>query len=112
MTVTCRPPPGIAPLPLRGELFQSCENQPEGCSIADFLLYIGADDERHPARRFGVAEIGAIEPAERLRKRADRFGDLALRLICLGAALLGAVVLILIAKEVIEGASPRSPSTA
>ncbi len=40
------------------------------------------------------------------RKRADRFGDVALRLICLGAALLAAVVLILIAKEVFEGAQP------
>jgi phosphate transport system permease protein len=40
------------------------------------------------------------------RKRADRVGDLALRLICLGAALLAAIVLILIAKEVIEGAEP------
>jgi phosphate transport system permease protein len=40
------------------------------------------------------------------RKRADRVGDLMLRLICLGAVLLGAVVLILIAKEVIEGAEP------
>jgi phosphate transport system permease protein len=38
------------------------------------------------------------------RKRADRVGDVALRLICLGAAVLAAVVLILIAKEVFEGA--------
>src|SRR5689334_8783463 len=40
------------------------------------------------------------------RKRADRFGDVALRLICLGAAVLAGVVLVLIAKEVIEGAQP------
>ena len=40
------------------------------------------------------------------RKRADRFGDVALRLICLAAALLAAVVLVLIAKEVFEGAQP------
>ncbi|OJU82819.1 MAG: phosphate ABC transporter permease subunit PstC [Solirubrobacterales bacterium 70-9] len=40
------------------------------------------------------------------RKRADRFGDVALRLICLGAAVLAAIVLVLIAKEVIEGAQP------
>jgi phosphate transport system permease protein len=40
------------------------------------------------------------------RKRADRFGDVALKLICLGAAVLAAFVLILIAKEVIEGAHP------
>jgi phosphate transport system permease protein len=40
------------------------------------------------------------------RKRADRVGDMALRLICAGAAVLAAVVLILIAKEVIEGAEP------
>ncbi|MBS1882148.1 MAG: phosphate ABC transporter permease subunit PstC [Actinobacteria bacterium] len=40
------------------------------------------------------------------RKRADRVGDLSLRLICAGAAVLAAIVLILIAKEVIEGAQP------
>jgi len=40
------------------------------------------------------------------RKRADRFGDMSLRLICAGAAVLAAVVLFLIAKEVIEGAQP------
>ena len=40
------------------------------------------------------------------RKRADRFGDVALRLICLGAAVLAGVVLVLIAKEVFEGAQP------
>jgi len=40
------------------------------------------------------------------RKRADRIGDVSLRLICLGAALLAAVVLILIAKEVFEGSQP------
>jgi len=38
------------------------------------------------------------------RKRADRFGDLSLRLVCAAAAVLAAVVLILIAKEVFEGA--------
>lgn len=40
------------------------------------------------------------------RKRADRFGDVALKLICLGAAVLAAIVLILIAKEVFEGGQP------
>jgi phosphate transport system permease protein len=40
------------------------------------------------------------------RKRADRFGDIALRLICAAAAVLAAVVLLLIAKEVFEGAQP------
>jgi phosphate transport system permease protein len=40
------------------------------------------------------------------RKRADRVGDLALRLICMAAAVLAAVVLILIAKEIYEGAHP------
>jgi phosphate transport system permease protein len=40
------------------------------------------------------------------RKKADRFGDVALRLICAGAALLAAVVLVLIVKEVVEGAQP------
>jgi phosphate transport system permease protein len=40
------------------------------------------------------------------RKRADRFGDVSLRLICLGAAVLAGIVLVLIAKEVIEEAHP------
>jgi phosphate transport system permease protein len=40
------------------------------------------------------------------RKRADRFGDVSLRLICLGAAVLAGIVLVLIAKEVIEEAQP------
>jgi phosphate transport system permease protein len=40
------------------------------------------------------------------RKKADRVGDLTLRLICAGAAVLALIVLILIAKEVIEGAHP------
>lgn len=40
------------------------------------------------------------------RKRADRVGDVSLRLICLGAALLAALVLVLIAKEIFEGAQP------
>ncbi|HVW46007.1 MAG TPA: phosphate ABC transporter permease subunit PstC [Solirubrobacterales bacterium] len=40
------------------------------------------------------------------RKRADRFGDVALFVICAAAALLAFLVIILIAKEVIEGAQP------
>lgn len=40
------------------------------------------------------------------RKRADRVGDLSLRLICVAAGALAALVLLLIAKEVIEGAQP------
>src|ERR1700710_255228 len=40
------------------------------------------------------------------RKKADRVGDLTLRLICAGAAVLALIVLILIAKEVFEGAQP------
>jgi phosphate transport system permease protein len=40
------------------------------------------------------------------RKRLDRFGDVALMLICAAAAVLALVVIILIAKEVIEGAQP------
>src|ERR1700744_2383447 len=38
------------------------------------------------------------------RKRADRFGAVTLRLVCGAAAVLAAIVLILIAKEVFEGA--------
>jgi phosphate transport system permease protein len=40
------------------------------------------------------------------RKRADRFGDVALMVVCAAAALLALLVLVLIAKEVIEGAQP------
>ncbi len=40
------------------------------------------------------------------RKRADRFGDGALLLICAGAAVLALLVIVLIAKEVFEGAQP------
>jgi phosphate transport system permease protein len=40
------------------------------------------------------------------RKRADRFGDIALRLTCAAAVVLAGVVLFLIAKEVFEGAQP------
>jgi phosphate transport system permease protein len=40
------------------------------------------------------------------RKNADRFGDMALRLICAAAAVLAGVLLVLIAKELIEGAQP------
>jgi phosphate transport system permease protein len=40
------------------------------------------------------------------RKRADRFGDVSLRLICVAAVLLAAVVLFLIAKEVFEESQP------
>jgi phosphate transport system permease protein len=56
----------------------------------------------------GTASLKLARPARQspARKRADRFGDVALRLICLGAAVLAAVVLVLIAKEVIEGAQP------
>jgi phosphate transport system permease protein len=38
------------------------------------------------------------------RKRFDRFGDVALMLICAAAAVLALVVIVLIAKEVVEGA--------
>jgi phosphate transport system permease protein len=40
------------------------------------------------------------------RKKADRVGDFSLRLICLAAAVLAGFLLILIAKEVFEGAQP------
>ena len=40
------------------------------------------------------------------RKRLDRFGDVALHAICLAAAVLGAVVIALIAYEVFNGAQP------
>src|ERR1700710_966101 len=39
-------------------------------------------------------------------KRVDRFGDVALMLICAAASLLALVVIVLIAKEVFEGAQP------
>jgi phosphate transport system permease protein len=56
----------------------------------------------------GTASLQLARPARQspARKRADRAGDLSLRLICAAAAILAAVVLVLIAKEVIEGAQP------
>ena len=47
-----------------------------------------------------------------MRRRADRIGDALLLGICIGAALLAAGVLVLIAKEVIGRASRRSPNSA
>jgi len=40
------------------------------------------------------------------RKRGDRFGDAAMYAICLGAALLGAAVIVAIAYQVVHGAQP------
>jgi phosphate transport system permease protein len=40
------------------------------------------------------------------RKKADRIGDMSLRVICAAAAVVAVLVLVLIAKEVIEGAHP------
>ena len=40
------------------------------------------------------------------RKRGDRFGDAAMYAICLGAALLGAAVIVAIAYQVVHGAEP------
>jgi phosphate transport system permease protein len=56
----------------------------------------------------GSASLKLARPARQspARKRADRFGDIALRLICLAAAVLAGIVLVLIAKEVFEGAHP------
>jgi phosphate transport system permease protein len=56
----------------------------------------------------GTASLKLARPARQspARKRADRVGDVSLRLICLGAAILAAIVLLLIAKEVIEEAHP------
>ncbi len=48
----------------------------------------------------------AVSRRANWRKRGDRFGDAALYGICAGAALLGAIVLILIAYEVVQGALP------
>jgi phosphate transport system permease protein len=56
----------------------------------------------------GTASLKLARPARQspARKRADRFGDLALMLICAAAAALAFVVILLIAKEVVEGAQP------
>jgi phosphate transport system permease protein len=40
------------------------------------------------------------------RKRGDRFGDAAMYAICAGAALLGAVVIVAIAYQIVHGAQP------
>jgi phosphate transport system permease protein len=56
----------------------------------------------------GAASVKLARPARQspARRRADRFGDVALLLICAAAALLALLVLVLIAKEVVEGAQP------
>jgi phosphate transport system permease protein len=81
------------------------------------LVKIGAADLRSGSPSSTLAAMSATPPAgtaslkrarsnrqSPARKRADRFGDLSLRLICAAAAVLAAIVLILIAKEVFEGA--------
>src|SRR6201996_6731738 len=79
------------------------------------LVKIGGADFRTGSPSSTLAAMSAPPPAgtaslklarsnrqSPARKRADRFGDLSLRLICAAAAVLAAVVLILIAKEVFE----------
>jgi phosphate transport system permease protein len=59
-----------------------------------------------PAGATGSIELARQSRPSRTRKRLDRFGDVALHAICLAAAVLGAVVIGLIAYEVFNGASP------
>ena len=56
----------------------------------------------------GMASLKLARPARQspARKRLDRVGDLALFVTCAAAALLALLVIVLIAKEVIEGAQP------
>lgn len=49
---------------------------------------------------------GATVRGRSWRKRGDRFGDAAMYAICLGAALLGAAVIVAIAYQVVGGAEP------
>jgi phosphate transport system permease protein len=50
--------------------------------------------------------VAADPPRRSWRKRGDRFGDALLYAICAGAALLGAVVIIAIAYQIVHGAQP------
>src|SRR5690349_21275573 len=52
-----------------------------------------------PAPRAAPARAG-------WRKRGDRFGDGAMYAICAGAALLGAIAIVAIAIELVQGAQP------
>ncbi|MBS1879518.1 MAG: phosphate ABC transporter permease subunit PstC [Actinobacteria bacterium] len=56
------------------------------------------------------AATPAVTPVARRRrswrKRGDRFGDLTMYALCAGAAVLGAVVIVAIAYEVVQGAQP------
>lgn len=54
----------------------------------------------------GALDEGRIVRAARRRKQADRIGDKALYGICLLAALLSVVVIVLVAYQVVHGASP------
>lgn len=56
----------------------------------------------------GTAPLNPARSARQspARRRADRFGDVALFLVCAAAAVLALLVIVLIAKEVIEGAQP------
>src|ERR1700761_6724468 len=83
------------------------------------LVKIGGADFRTGSPSSTLAAMSAPPPAgtaslklarsnrqSPARKRADRIGDMTLRLICLGAAIVAGVLLVLIAKEVVEGAQP------
>jgi phosphate transport system permease protein len=59
-----------------------------------------------PPARTASLKLARSNRQSPARKRADRFGDIGLRVICLAAAVLAGIVLILIAKEVFEGAHP------
>jgi phosphate transport system permease protein len=52
------------------------------------------------------ARAGSGSRASDRRRSLDRVGDLTLRVVCAGAALLGVAVLIVIAYQVVKGASP------
>jgi phosphate transport system permease protein len=54
----------------------------------------------------GTIELARQSRPSGTRKRLDRLGDVALHAICLAAAILGAVVIVLIAYEVVHGAQP------
>jgi phosphate transport system permease protein len=59
-----------------------------------------------PVDATGSIQLARQSRPSGIRKRLDRFGDVALHGICLAAAILGAVVIALIAYEVVSGAQP------
>jgi hypothetical protein len=76
-------------------MFQSCENR-GGVGSNSISSSTLARMSATPPAGMASLKLARSNRQSPARKRADRFGDVALRLICLGAAVLAALVLVLI----------------